>query len=487
MLFKRIKEVVRSHKALGVVPIFFIGIFVNFYQLGNPATLIFDETYHIPAAQKYLNGVFFEENHPPLGKLFIALGEKIFQTNSHSDQVVQVDKVEGEVPAINYWGYRFFPALFGVGIFVALYYLLLSTTRSLAIAYLVGLIASLDTATAVQSRAAMLDSLLVLSILLSCWLFASLWKKINEQNLIIYWGMFGLGVVNAAAVLTKHTGLIVIFPTLLLLIKVLKIKGWRRFAKPTFIWLMAFAITYLAIWKIHFNVASKVLDNNYYEVSDRYQNILDGDLKVNPAQRTLIEITEAWIYSRRYNNGVPKLDMCKTDEIGSPWYMWPFGGRAINYRWETSNGEIYRYTYLQSNPVVWGASLIGVIISTGWSISYLFNRGKNKGLSELHLVFTGLYWAYMTGIMLIDRVMYLYHYLPALFIGIVLFALVFKELKFMAGIRFRKRNKISALILILVLSGWAFWFYSPFVYNLPLSREEFEKRALLQIWGLENP
>ncbi|MGB5476160.1 MAG: phospholipid carrier-dependent glycosyltransferase, partial [Thermoanaerobaculia bacterium] len=36
----------------------------------NPPHLFWDENYHIASAQRYLNGTFFMEPHPPLGKLF---------------------------------------------------------------------------------------------------------------------------------------------------------------------------------------------------------------------------------------------------------------------------------------------------------------------------------------------------------------------------------------------------------------------------------
>ena len=49
-----------------------------FYRLNVPQALIFDETYHIPSAQKYLNGVFYQENHPPIGKLLIAFGQLLY-------------------------------------------------------------------------------------------------------------------------------------------------------------------------------------------------------------------------------------------------------------------------------------------------------------------------------------------------------------------------------------------------------------------------
>jgi dolichyl-phosphate-mannose--protein O-mannosyl transferase len=47
-----------------------------FHNYSYPPSLFWDENYHIASAEKYIQGVFFMEPHPPLGKLLIAAGEK---------------------------------------------------------------------------------------------------------------------------------------------------------------------------------------------------------------------------------------------------------------------------------------------------------------------------------------------------------------------------------------------------------------------------
>ena len=64
-----------------IIIILTIAYFTYFRNYSTPARLIWDERYHITSANKYLNSVFFLHNHPPLGKMFIALGEYIFQPN----------------------------------------------------------------------------------------------------------------------------------------------------------------------------------------------------------------------------------------------------------------------------------------------------------------------------------------------------------------------------------------------------------------------
>ncbi len=191
-------------------------------------------------------------------------------------------------------------------------------------------------------------------------------------------------------------------------------------------------------------------------------------------------VRETAHYQAAYHRGVPPLDLSKPDEIGSPWYYWPFGGRAINYRWETQGNGEYRFVTLIGNPITWLVSLLGVIAATSMAISTavngsLFRPPRHRALFLL----VGLYWAYMIPMMLIRRVMYLYHYLPPLTIGLLIAAVVWDQLP-----RPGRRIRLTALACIAALALAAFLFYSPFTYALPLNADDFARRDLWPVWNL---
>jgi dolichyl-phosphate-mannose--protein O-mannosyl transferase len=86
--------------------------FANYY---NPPSPFWDENYHVAASQKYQEGVFFLELHPPLGKLLITAGESLFSPNDLSDEEIQetvtTDYLNPFPEGFSFVGVRFFPAL----------------------------------------------------------------------------------------------------------------------------------------------------------------------------------------------------------------------------------------------------------------------------------------------------------------------------------------------------------------------------------------
>ena len=74
-----------KHIALYAFLILAFSFFTYFVKYNYPPSVFWDENYHIASAQKYIDGVMFMEVHPPLGKLFIALGESLIQPNKNLD------------------------------------------------------------------------------------------------------------------------------------------------------------------------------------------------------------------------------------------------------------------------------------------------------------------------------------------------------------------------------------------------------------------
>src|SRR5512140_2463208 len=104
----------RKQRVIGCLILFLLSTLLIFQNLGSPRAIIFDETYFIPTTQKYLNGVFFLEPHPPLAKLLITAGQLAWDPEIRPSEFITVEKIDRDwSPNWDITGYRFAPALFG--------------------------------------------------------------------------------------------------------------------------------------------------------------------------------------------------------------------------------------------------------------------------------------------------------------------------------------------------------------------------------------
>jgi len=449
-------------------------------NLGSPRAIIFDETYFIPTTQKYLNGVFFLEPHPPLAKLLIALGERLYQPNQSPDQFITVEKVDKDWSAEwDITGYRIAPAIFGIVIPALVFLILCIVLENKLTAFLLTLPILFDNAIIAQSRAALIDSFLIVFCLASVLVFVYVSRRVDWRfRALIVWSVLW-GAMAGSAASVKLTGLFILLLVGLYGLKLLWSHQVRRGLIVGIFFSLAFGITYLGTWAIHFSIAQRIIGSQDYGISATHRQILAGEITVDPLTRFVVQMQDAIDYQRRYEAGVPKLDLTKPDEIGSPWYWWLVGGRAIDYRWETSGNGAYGYVYLMGNPATGLISLLGVVFATAALVADLIFGFLPTGRRQWLYSFVLLYWGYMIPIMFIERVMYLYHYLPPLIIGVILFALVFREAK-----RIPLFVRRGGLVLVLLLVIVAFFVYKPLTYNEPLTGPEFRQRNIWPAWDL---
>ncbi len=295
----------------------------------------------------------------------------------------------------------------------------------------------------------------------------------------------------------------------------------RRAATFLAVMTPAFLLVYCGVWGMHFTsgrAINPVLpDQGFYQASPEYKAILapsaltsaDEDalrFAATPTYRAIMAtggpaspiafpflLRDSLKFVGHYNAGAPRLDLCKTDENGSPFWFWPLGARSINYRWETPGlaenqapeTQVYRYLYLQANPVVWWSALAGVLLAVAMLVgSVLFPPRLPMRRRLLLALFTGLYLAYLLAVSRIERVMYLYHYFLPLLFGFFVLALVLDEIQTLGR---RGVTETMRLVAIMVLAGLcfvSFQFYKPFTYYQPLTDAQVERRAIFSLWEL---
>ncbi|MDD5751038.1 MAG: phospholipid carrier-dependent glycosyltransferase [Candidatus Peribacteraceae bacterium] len=479
-------RVLRSPAVLLGLFIFVLSFLTYFQNYTYPPALFWDENYHIASAQKYLNGVYFMEPHPPLGKLLIALGEQLLHPNNQPTDSFLVTDYARELPAgFSFAGYRLFPTLFGWLAAPLLYLILLLLLRNPPSAAVFSFLYVFDNALIVHTRGAMLDSTLIFFCLLAilAFLLQIAWRN-DRKKFLLASALFGAAF--GAAATTKETGMILLLLPCFL--------GWKLWPDRDAIGrglltaLVAFAVVFVSVWYTHFALGSRIQpslpDQGFYQASDAYKNILINGQNRSPAAFPVM-LRDSFKFMGHYARGVPRLDLCKNDENGSPFFLWPLGARSISYRWETPDGSAYRYLYLQANPVVWWMSFGGVLLGIALLLASLVVPFR-KPLTDRFLltVFVTLYVCYMAAISQLGRVMYLYHYFPPLLFGFIILALVTRELKQLGPVQLtEQRRKISLLVFGFLIFA-TFQFYRPFTYYQPLTDAQFARRNIFPMWGL---
>lgn len=462
-----------------------LSYFTFIHNFWVPQAFFWDENYHIASAQKYLTGTFFMEPHPPLGKFAVALGEAVFNFNPEDNQFIETDYASNPPEGFSFTGFRLVPVLLAWLTTLVVFGIFLKLTKNRTWATLLSFLYIFDTAILVHMRSAMLESTMLFFIALTLYGFLLILEnKDNAKRL--RWAAILFGASFAAALTTKAFALLFILLVPLALWPMRKtLSQCVRFVA---FGLLAFAIVYIGVWQLHFSLARTVNpalpDAGYYQASEQYKAILQNSQTSTPFAFPFM-LRDSLAFVNHYEAGVPRLDLCKADENGSPWFLWPFGGRSINYRWESWNGS-YRYLYLQANPVVWFLGLLGIVFTVAYFLSSMFSTSEERRrIPYPMIVFFTLYVCFMLAVSTIDRVMYLYHYFTPLLFSFFLFGLVFVELERIGPWLLNEQRKTSILLTLSVLIFLSFQFYRPLAFYEPLSDKQFERRNLMQIWELK--
>lgn len=460
-----------------------LSFFTYFFGYWNPPALFWDENYHIASAQKYLNGVFFMEPHPPLGKLLIAAGEKLLHPNEANNQFVDTSYGRDLPANFSFAGYRFFSALMAWWTAPILFLILLMLLKKEWYAFFFSFPYIFDNALIVHNRGAMLEGPLMFFVALTALAFLLILKDRHHMRNFLLWSAL-YGAAFSAALTTKLIGLIVILFALPIVYALFP--NWKKILQFAFASGMSALFVFCFVWYLHFTIASTVNPKlETYTASPTYFEILRNKKAGNFLNFPLM-LRDNFAFVSHYNNGVPKLNLCKADENGSPAFYWPVGARSINYRWNTPDGQSYQYLYLQANPAGWWLALAGIILATGLLASHVLFAPKQRFENLFFLlVFLGVYASYMIAISRISRVMYLYHYFTPLFMSFVVLALVWNEIEQIGPLKVTEALKKKSAILFGGIIVVSFLWYSPLTYYGLLTKNQFQLRNIFSLWDLK--
>ncbi len=430
-----------------------LALITRFWSVLQPAEVVFDEVYFKAFAGHYLDGHYFFDIHPPLGKLLLAGWASLIHLSSS-------ELLNGVATSL-----RYLPALAGTLLIPLFWGILRRLGVSRPLAFLGAAALLLDNALTVESRLILMDPLLLLFGLGALW--AYLGARTTQGNARWLWLTLSATLAGAAAS-TKWTGL-----TALALVGLLWLadqsdwrRHWGRRLGELALLIALPSIVYLGSFATHFALLTRSGEGDAF-MSARFQQTLPGNTQYNPHTHLSFWAKFGELNSQMYRSNQT---LTATHPYGSRWYTWPLELRPIYY-WAgpTDSQNRQGHIYLLGNPFVWWGTIAAIL--TGLILAYR-RRTHLRPATKAALGLTGA--AYLMNFMPfmgVPRVMFLYHYFFSFVFSVAFAVLLWNDI----GLSRR------ALLIALGALAAGFLFFAPLTYGWPLTPAQLQLLSLIHI------
>jgi dolichyl-phosphate-mannose-protein mannosyltransferase len=323
----------------------------------------------------------------------------------------------------------------------------------------------------VIARFALIDTFVLLSG------FGALWCYLHGRERGWRW-LIATALLAGAALSVKWTGLS--FAGLVLIaegvrwLRAPKIDGFIRMAA---IVLLVGAV-YVASFAAHFALASHTGRDDGV-MSQEFQSTLAGN--PNAADRSIRRpgflARFAELHYRMFDGTRKSI---APHPYASRWFEWPFMTRSLDLWAEHADGRI-AHIYFLGNPVVWWAStycILFLLINFPPRLANaMFSNPTpaqpRRPLERTEVAVVVAYLANMLPFMPIARVLFAYHYLPALCVALIGLGYLLDR----SGVY---RPRLAIGLVGLAVAG--FVYIAPLTYGLPLDPDAFDARFLVPGW-----
>jgi Gpi18-like mannosyltransferase/predicted membrane-bound dolichyl-phosphate-mannose-protein mannosyltransferase len=349
-----------------VACLFVLSAVSRFWRLGHPATIVFDEVHFVTQARHYLHAESFLDPHPPLAKLLIALGIDIF----------------GDHPM----SWRLANAALGTVLIAVTYLLGRRLFRNRMAAALAAGAVLCDGMFLVDSRVAVIDIVYLTCAACSYLLLFRFLQSHAHTDARRTLGLLGVSLglcLSAKLYVPAATFVLVVGFVMLRLCRLRSgadggytLMG-RRVVGALALLCGVSATVYLAVFLPHYWL-------------DWWRGL--GDLFA-------------------YYSGViwyERSVSAATHPYAAPWWSWPLMLRPIAY-WQhfPDRGDV-AVIWGGGNPVLWWGALSAIVITAA-------RLWRGADLTRLFLVMG--YVVYLAIWIPIGRTLFLYHYMPAVYLG----------------------------------------------------------------------
>lgn len=401
----------------------------RFWQLDFPPQLTFDEHHFVKNARNYLEGKFDWNDHPPLGKLFMAFSIKHLGDSSFAFRLPSA--VCGLLNIL-------FAGLLGRSLFAS------KTAGLLAAAFIAA-----DGFLLAYSRTALLDGILTTFTLLALWLMT-----LRGVLPVLLAGLvigIGMAVKMSAVTLIGPFLALAFFRALTHFQWFTDRYSWTKqttlFARPLreswsviLMTLPALGIalaTYLGVWMFGLSITGQ-------------DGTLDGAIGAHVKMMAHHAKLTDW-----------------THPLLSRFWTWPLPTTPLLLRHDPAGFGLVRVMTSMGNPLLWWSAALTVI-----ALPLAPVLRKRNGLEKFWLLVAFL--AYISPWIVTNRDSYIYHYLPPYGIALVL----------VAGLAAEYRKHVSHLRTTVAICAVATVsaYYVPVWAQLPMSESSFNNRPLTRPW-----
>ena len=347
----------------------------------------FDEIYHPRTAWEHIRGIEpYEISHPPLGKLIMGVGIRLF----------------GMTP----FGWRFMGTLFGVGMLPLLYVFLKNLFGRTSIATCGTILLAADFMHLTQTRLATIDTYAFFFILLMYWFMyryltlpsGTPFRKCALPLFLsgLFWG---IGAASKWTVIYGCTGLVVLYFIGLYQ----KVRDWPAEQPGRVKWvfqILGFSVLVFAV------IPAAIYTLSYlpYAMAEGYTSLtgLIGAMWENQK------------YMLSYHSGVTD-----SHPYASRWYQWLFDIRPILYYMDNDvAGYTTRFAAFVNPVICWGGLL---------AVASCAVQAVRRRCARALFIFIG-YLAQLVPWFFIGRITFAYHYFPSVLFLVLALCYVFHTL-----------------------------------------------------------
>jgi dolichyl-phosphate-mannose-protein mannosyltransferase len=406
------------------------GLVLRFLDLGFPPGLSWDEHHFVENARNYMEGRADWNDHPPLGKLLIALSMQGFGDSAFAFRLPSA--CLGSLSVL-------FAFLLGRSVF-----------RSTHAGVLAGMFVAADGFLIAYSRTALLDGMLTSVALLALWLMTvrrGIWlllagivigsgMSIKMSALVLAGPMMAIWLLGLTALTPwgqKRIGELTLFSQ--------PIAGPKAALIYPVLALFLAATVYLLWWRLGLSISQKPA--TFVAALEAHQKMVEHHEKLTD-----------W-----------------THPLLSRWWTWFLPTKPILLRHQNVEGGLLRVMTSMGNPLLWWSVDLAVLHTLLTTLRRPL-RLTSTELSSAWLLIA--YVAYLSPWMVTNRDSYIYHYLPAYGIGMVLLGGLLD--KYGKGSSRRATLVLGFAGAVTVVSA----FYAPVWAQIPISSAALDSRPFIK-------